>query len=51
MWWGLACAFRGAAVPGSQEELEMHVAATASSAMSKGLEAREKIVNCVLSTL
>lgn len=41
-----AGAFGGVAEPGSQEELGMHVAATASSAVGRKLEAKEKIVNC-----
>lgn len=43
-------AFGGVAEPGSWEELVMHVAATASSAVGRDLEPREKIVNCGLST-
>lgn len=43
---GMAGAFGGVAEPGSWEDLGMHVAATTSSAVGRGLEAREKIVNC-----
>lgn len=45
-----AGAFGGVAEPGSWEDCGIHVASTASSAVGRGLEAGEKIVNCGLST-